>query len=541
MAACPALAALLLWPLPLVAHRALITSPLSEGVSHLWGWWAAMATRSPFTIETTLINFPEGSRLELIDPLHLVPFWLGSWVSPALGFNLVIWLGLVVSGWAGWLLVREAHAGTGGDPRNTPIEQQWLATCIGLSCPTLLAVAVDGITESLGTGWVGVQLALLLSLRRNRSASRLFAWGLSLVACVHSGPYNAVWMALLDLPVGLWMLRHTRLHVLPTLIAAVLCIPYGQALSERPSDMPGGSARIGALSSLESLEGIGLTVYTQPWRAGSQVGADILDLFVPAPFTGAYDIPSTAYLGMVTLVLTGIGIRRKSNRWWLVGAVIFALLALGPWLHLGGEPIGTERVRWMGPAGWAMTWTPLGRLTRWYRAGAVALLLLIPIAARALTGRRAAAACLLVLLDARWFAPLPATLPTQDARPSSALLDIQGPVAELPPVHPLFQADRPAHSNLLQQVFHGQAIAGTAHREQGAAANHPTFMALRRLVAGEPRPNDDAQRTLRALRERGFVWIAVYKDRVPTAGIEGGRAPLGPVYSEDESVVVFEL
>ena len=105
---------LLLWPLPLIFGQTILTSPLSEGPAHLWGWFAALHERAPFQIHTTLLNYPDGLSFELIDPVHALPYALGALWSPAAGFNLVLVWGLAVGGLAGALLAREAGAGLAG-------------------------------------------------------------------------------------------------------------------------------------------------------------------------------------------------------------------------------------------------------------------------------------------------------------------------------------------------------------------------------------------------------------------------------------------
>ena len=519
----------LLWPLPVVFRTALVTSPLSEGVTHLWIWWAAWTSHAPLSVTTKLLNYPDGLTVQVIDPLHLVPFALGWAFGPAAAFNAVLVWGVVVAGLGGLLLAREAGAGEGG---------QALGVAIAASAPTLLAVGCDGIAEGMGVGWVAVQLACLLALRRGATPGRVLALGASLAAGVLSGPYNAIWIAILDVPVGIWLLRRTRSHLIAALGAGILCSPYLLAISARDPNLPGGEARAG----------LGRPLVVMPWRASAERGVDLLDLFVPAPLTGGHsDLPHTAYLGVVTLALAAMGVSasRRSRgpaAWpWMVGMVVFAALALGPWLSIAGSfpTIGGRPL--VAPAGLLALYTPLGRLSRWYRAGAVAVFLLIPLAVRAVSGRRAWVAALAVLLDARLLAPLPRSLPTYADLPSPALIGRVGPIAELPPIHPMFFAGDSADLNLLLQMHHGQPTNGTVHSLPGLATNDPALRELRRISAGQPNATDSAVEASGELAKDGYQWLAVYRGFFPGNGIEALVGELGTPAGEDERVVVWRI
>ncbi|NWF80238.1 MAG: hypothetical protein HXY37_09350, partial [Chloroflexi bacterium] len=79
--------------------------------------------------------------------------------------------------------------------------------------------------------------------------------------------------------------------------------------------------------------------------------ADLADFFIPSqihPLLGrlaeqlqAYKSQThiqnkTVYLGVVSLVLAGFGLRGRSGRFWLLSALLFAILAMGPQLQVFG-------------------------------------------------------------------------------------------------------------------------------------------------------------------------------------------------------------
>ena len=317
---------LLLWPLPMVATENLIAAPYSEGPSHLWGYWAAIDAGS-IQFSSSQIRYPLGQEIQLIDPLHLVPYVVGMVIGgPALGYNFVLYFGLMVSGIAGMLLARIAGA---------QIEGRILGACIGLSVPGLLAIGVDGITEGLGAGWVGIQLVALLSLLRKPSRQLVAILALSGACCAWSGPYNAVWMAILDVPILLWALgKRTRRSagskaVLGVFLSVVLAVPFLIGAASLEGFGPGTEVRTAAVLPDPSL----------PWRGSWREGVDLLDLFVPSFFTPDHAAaPTTAYLGIVLLMASVWGLRRHPEmRLWFVGAMSFALLSLGPWWFVGGQ------------------------------------------------------------------------------------------------------------------------------------------------------------------------------------------------------------
>jgi hypothetical protein len=404
---------LCLWPGPWVATSALLVAPDQEGATHLWGLWAAWETGQPLVIETTLLAAPEGARVVLVDPAHLPVFGLGTALGGVvLGYNLVLYAGLVLASLGGAALARQA----GGDPR--------IGALVGATCPSLVANAADGQTEGFAVGWVALGLAALLEHRRQGGwrwgLAAALAWG----AAAYGGPYNGVWAAIIGGCILVWDLRRppqaarTAAVLLGT---ALLCLPLAQAIfTARDGALPGSAARAGLPALVED---------PSIYRGGERYGADLLDLFVPGPITGAEaPISHTAYLGVVALGAALLALRRDRSAWpYLAGALGFSALALGPYLFLAGSALQVGERPLLAPAGMLIVAAPtLGRLTRWYRAGAVATLLLAPLVSRLPLGRPRLGIGLAVALivDALLLAPLQWPLhhaPPPDARALGAL------------------------------------------------------------------------------------------------------------------------
>ena len=521
---------LLLWPLPVAGPDALLADPGGEAVRHVWAWWAALHEAAPFGGHTGLLAAPDGAWAPVIDPLHLlvaaVPMRT---LGPGAGLAAVLWLGLGVSGLAGVLLARESGLGPPG---------QRIGAALGASVPGLLGVAVDGITEGLGAGWVGLQLGLLLALARDPRPRRGLALGVALVAAVHAGPYNAVWCALIDVAVGLALLRRTRAHLLPGALAVLACVPFlSSALGQDP-DQPGGGLRTAPQPPPD----------TTAWRGAWRDGADLLDLFVPAPLTGHAPMASTAYLGAAALLLAGLGAwrwRRSGGRPgpWIGGAVAFAALSLGPFLVIEGDVFTLAGHRLGLPAGGLERVPPLDRITRWYRAGGVAVLLLVPLVGRAVPPRAWPLAALAILLDARLLSPIPLALPVRLLPTTTPLSGTAGPLAELPDVHPLGDPRQPADENLALQMVHGRPLGRARDDVAAGARERPGLASLRRAWRLPPGGEGAALARSGAagLRAAGFVQLALYPARLPGVGRGNLEAALGPPVVDRPDLLVFAL
>ena len=520
---------LLLWPLPRVGGSELLAAPGYEAASHVWGLWAAWTLKQPLVLRTDLLAWPDGVSLVLVDPIHLPWFGLGhALVGPALGFNLVLVGGLLVAGLAGALLAREVDA---------PVA---VGAVAAMATPPLLAAPGAGLTEDLGVGWVGLQLALLLRAKRTGRARDALLAALALGACAWAGPYNALLAAAVDLPVaGAWLWKAGRagtplrgaLRQLATvgLGGVLLAAPVAWAiLAQRAPDQPGSAARAGLPAP---------DVGPDRFRGGLMYGVDLLDPWLPAALTGGVpQVSHTGYLGIVALLAAGLALARQRRLWpWLAGAAGMLLLALGPHLSLAGRPLQLDGQPLLGPAGLLTLALPaLGRITRWYRAAAVAGLLLAPLVAVAVRGRPRAAALLVagLLLDSLLLAPLPWPLPSTPlphanawaalsaaapaglsaAAPTGLSTAPAGPVLELP----LATSGAPApgqwrDAGPLAQTLHGRPLGGammglppsTAARD--AQRRVQTLLRTGRLDAADQR----------ALRRDGFALLALRTTYLP--------------------------
>jgi hypothetical protein len=286
---------------------------------------------------------------------------------------------------------------------------------------------------------------------------------------------------------------------------------------------------------------------TDIFRGGIRTGADLTDPFLPGFLTGGEaDVSHTVYLGIVALVLVGLSARRSRTSWpWIGGALAMVLLALGPHWHVLGRTLRIGDSAILAPAGWLMQLPIFDRMTHWYRAGAIAHLLLIPPLAAAVSSlaiRHRAVVGLGLLVDLLLLAPLQWPLhhaPLPDAGPLTTLPDSRA-LLEIPPV----SADRPPPGlwrdmGALLQVQHGHATGGSPMGlgvSDTARSAQSSIESLLRQGTMDPRP-------LQTAMDEGFGWVVIYPDYRPMprdaeAHIE--RCLGSPVH-KDHRIWIFRL
>jgi hypothetical protein len=401
--------------------------------------------------------------------------------------------------------------------------------------PALLSNSAEGITESFAVGWCGVALAALL-MYLNPPHRR--AWGavaaFALAASVWGGPYNGAWSAALCGAVGVAHARQWRRLVPVAALAWIGAAPVlGSLLLERVDGLPGTASRARWVRPI-----LDATVF----RGGNLAGADVLDLALPGFVTGG-EAPAghTAYLGVFAILLAISSVVRDRSRWpWLAGAGAFAIAAMGLHVTLGGRLVEVGSATLLAPVGLLAKGAPvLLRLTRWYRAAAVAGLLLAPLVALVPSRARWLAGLLLVA-DACLLTPRAWPVRHFDARPSPvwAALDAPGALVELPPVQWAFVPEGGIRDeNLLQQTWHGRPNTGTFFNLSGGAASSREVSALMAVAIGKGRAGDAPER----LAGLGYRYVIVDRTRfggVPETALE---ATLGAPIIVDGHYVVYAL
>ena len=541
----PLLLALLLtpllvaWPLPRVWSEALLTVPEREAATHVWGLWAALQEGSPLRVHSDLLGYPEGVSLVLVDSGNLPFFALGSWAGPAAGYNTVLWGGLLLAGVAGALLARRL-----GGPA-------WLGAVLAMAAPPLLAASSEGATEAFGAGWVLLQLALLLRfLDAGRARDGLLA-ALALTMAWHCGPYNGIWAAGMDLAIALWIVargwsaepsaagRRRPALSRAALVgggALLLCLPLAWTmLGVQDPNLPGSISRASLPPAISA---------PLAFRGGLQHGADLLDPWLPLPLTGGEaPVSHTAYLGLVALVVAVIAVARHRRRWpWLAGALAFSLLSLGPELFLHGQPLTVGEQALPGPVGLLIgACPPLGRLAHWYRAGAVAALLLVPLVASQGRGWRGPVLAALVLADSVLAAPRAWPLPEAVPPSSPALRQLEpGALVEFPRTKGRSRTPRDwKYRNILAQADHGHPITDTMMELPMGPEAKRANVVVQRVASGNPISAWQRE----ALLAQGFRWVVLYPEllRRGERAASAFQRCFGAPVAEEPQLRVYDL
>lgn len=513
----------LLWPGPLVFTTELLTHPEREAASHVWGL-ASAELLQPFFVQSPDLSYPDGYSLVVADPGHVPLYALFGWLGPAAGYNGLLWLNLLLVGLGGAALAHREQA------------HPALGAALAMACPTLLASTAEGTTEDFAVGWVLIQLVLLLRLIDQPGWRRALPFAGALAMASYCGPYNGVWAGMLDLCIGLNLLRERRLaaakwSVVGALLAGGLVLPQLWALGQRTPGLPGTGERAGLPDVIEVTD----------YRGGLHHGADLLDPWLPGPLSGGHgEVSHTAYVGLAALLLALWAWRGdRSLRPWILGAVAMIALSLGPYFYFRGEVLTLGDRLALGPAGFLMqALPPLGRLTRWYRAGAVAsFLLLVPLLRLSRTRSWAPwpiaaliLADLLLMAPLQWplhHHPVPQTLPGQ-----GPLLTWPAQTTDLPPTGVWRD-----HS-VLHQTVHGRPIPVSFMEPAGPKAARTNRIVKLWLRSGHLGPREAQQ-----LQDQGWTQLVIYPRLLhgPGAWRSTLSGCLGPPLVDTAEVVLWDL
>ncbi|MCP4806901.1 MAG: hypothetical protein GY913_21085 [Proteobacteria bacterium] len=503
------------WPLPLVFTDHVLAHPHGEAAAHIWGLWTALSEGA--LIDSPGLRYPDGFRIVLVDPGNLPTFALGAPLGPAAAYNTALFFGFVIAGAGGALLSRHV----GGNP--------WVGALVAMCAPGLLASGSEGTTEDFGVGWVIVQLAFLLRWVSHSRKSDLVLAILSLAMAWYTGPYNGVWASGISGAVGLWLLVKDRAGALRAAAvgagALVLVAPLAWAvLTLRDPGMPGGS--------MHPHSGHVPEAFPNPefFRGGLWHGADLTDPWLPVLLTGGEaPVSRTAYVGMFALILSIWAVWRRRELWpLLAGSLAFTLVSFGPWLYLFGETVA------MGPVGWAESVVePITRLTRWYRAGAVAALLLAPLVSSIPYARFLVP---LVVLDALFLAPLQWPLHATPLPQVGPLAETEGALLEVPAfVTGLPPEGQWLDHTALAQILHERSVPGSMMGMGPPHSSRTAYVLAREASIGVGQVTHEERRWL---LEQGYTQVVVWKELAPRADL---TEVFGPPEYEDDTLAIHRL
>ncbi|MEY3210062.1 MAG: hypothetical protein RIT28_543, partial [Pseudomonadota bacterium] len=524
----------------------------ADTFNHIWGYWqvfqALAAGRSPLT--TDLLGYPSGGALYFIDLFGALRTWPVQWAfGPVVAYNVACWSNLWLAGVGAHLLAARVSGSS------------WAALVAGVgfaASPHLLGQAHNGISETLAVGFLPLFVWAALGLRAAPSRARAVVTGVMLGLCGLSNWYYGLFAGLVGLvfvaeslgrgpraallrPVLPWALLPAACLVLPALWAFRATMNTDAALVARDADFV-----------LASLIGHNVVDTLSFFRPGDHHSPDLLALYDER-------LRAVVYLGWVSLLLAAWGASSgaPTRRAWLALAVVSWVLALGPFLYIGGDHAllpGSVFVPLPFYALWASL--PLfSTISHAYRFVVLTQLALGVLAACALAQRPrltpilAPLAALAVLIDGALLSPADWPVPHADTNVPAVYAEIQGEgaVIDLPVSLQSLAQGRYA----LYQTQHGRPIP--------YALNNPTppILDARRLtrliidlersaVASPPPtlPMLDLLVSRDLLASEGFTAIVLHQHLYPQAMGEKLRVTLdralGPGV-EVEGAVLYAL
>lgn len=567
---------------PLILHLGeAIPGDSFDGWQNYWNfWWLKQSLvdspRDPYV--TDLLYHPTGVSLyfHTLNPFNGVvslPVQLTG--NLFLAYNAAVLLAFAAGGLGAYLL---ALTGLAADSPSPPGQRPlfWPAFLAGLIftfSPYHLAHLL-GHMQLIALQWIPFYVLYLLRglQRAQRGAltrADLFKPGLFLVLVGLCDWYYVVYCLLFTavaLPaawLALWRQRR-RARALPLTALRLLAAPLAAGLL---------FALVLSPLWLPMVREARATSFMVPLRSEAvRLSADLLGFFTPQgfhplwgqavrrwadrTFTSSFSEYSV-FAGFTPLFLAGVGVwfDWRRARFWLLSALIFALLALGPVLHIAGR---TDLLPGGGslplPDAWLYEYIPFMRIARSISRFDVMVMLALGLLAsrgaavlitRATHARRWLGPFLAALvLFEFWPAPYPVSLPDTPAwYQTLAQTPGQGAVLNLP-----MNWDRPGY--LLYQTVHGRPLTvGYISRDdpRTLTTRAPVLQALRAL--GPDILDIDLTRvgpSVLSWLDVDFVVLDFYKmpgarERTPTVAVaEALFAHSAPVY-EDERLRVYQV
>ncbi|NTU79560.1 MAG: hypothetical protein HGA45_09180 [Chloroflexales bacterium] len=536
-----ALALLALAPV-LPAPRTTIPGWYGDNVQHLYGvGWMAQAPLlglSPFT--DPRLNYPDdldlmATELAYLSNLAVAPI---TWVlGPVFSYNLIIFLGLFLSGYFTYLWALRVTGGRAG---------ALAAGAIFLLSPYRLAHAVGHL-----------QLVATFGLP-------LFFWALD-DTLTRAGRR---WAQALGLAGATFLVGSASQYYL----VICLVIGAGYALMLTLPDL-GALARRGWLAALAVVAGA--LVSAAPYLAIVQSGvlesynirdtrlwsADPLNFLLPHqdhPLWGQlikavrpepYWVEKTLYVGLVALALAVFAIiatrggQRRRVLSWAGAAALAALFALGTDLHINNQPLSADSPLWL-PA-YYLGQLPFVQMIRvWARFGVVTALFVallagvgVSLVAARLRGRRTLALALIGALLVIDLAPMRLQTTPVGERAVDRWLAAQPP--------DVLAAPLPAYNNpvnygsLFGSLFHGHHLPAYMHPVHMT----PAYARFRELAIRFPAPG-----VASALRAQGYDYLLLERKYFNGTNapdwplVEAGlAADKAPIIAELDGVVVVDL
>lgn len=448
------------WPLVLDPVTQVVGGPRTDAYNSLWSYWfvAQGIQGGEFPIQTTLLNFPEGGRLLVADPLNALlasPFTL-VWGAPK-AYALMVLLHLTFAGLFADILGRRL----GG--------RGWIA---GLAYPwsaVVLAHLQNGSSEAAGVAWLPLAALACFSVVSTPTVSlvRTVGAAVALAACgLGGGWYAGIDAYLLAACIVVFAPGGRRL--LPALLLGVVLVAPAAYAFRALSTATDGLLDIKAGNDLARIRRtIGSLDVRVPWHTGDFRAPNFRRLV-----QNASDLVHTAYIGYALL---GLALWKGRNRALWVATLAAFVLAHGPVLLLDGRPVAFFGRALPLPYAFVEQLPGFGSLSLLFR-----LATLIPLGLGLLADRAHPAWALLILAEARTVSPaagLPQVSRAASVAPYAALAMAEpGAVISLPAGY--------TRTRLYEQSLHGKPLVASINSGMNATGL-AVLAALREVERGD--------------------------------------------------------
>jgi hypothetical protein len=332
-----ALAVFLTWPTALRLTTAVPGNGF-DSWQNMWNmWWLRKALLEGYNpYFTPMLYYPQGATL-LLQTLNPLNFLVSLPVHALLGlvaaYNFVVIFSLTMGGLCAYAVARDVGASRAA---------ALVGGAIYASSGYLLAQVMGGHTHMMAAWPIPLAVLALRRAQAVPTAPRIaiagVALALNLLADWQYFLFVLIWAGWYALA-KLWESRAWR-SILPACgavaVALVLASPLIVATARASAEVPTAATEGGPTFRLET-------------------SVDLADLAIPSqlhPLWGlvaeglqSYKVEThiqskTAYLGLVAVLLAAFGVRAREGRFWLLSAIVFVVLAMGPMLQVGGWRTG---------------------------------------------------------------------------------------------------------------------------------------------------------------------------------------------------------
>jgi hypothetical protein len=531
-----------LWPLVRRFATAMAGDGFDRYVFQWANWWIIHAlSRGQSPYHTRMIFYPQGVELHFLSFSWLNTFvwWpLQALVGNLAAYNFTVWWSWPLAGFGAYLLAREMF-----DDRRAA----FVAGLIYAFYP--YHFAQRNHLNLLSIQWIPFSLLFLIRATRR---GRLWDGVISGLFFAFSGLSSWHHMTLSGMMGGLWLLyawlTERDLWSGKTW-RALLALAATVALLTGPFLVPLAWANFANPSGQDPY--LGRERETQ---------TDLVAYFLPNlyhPLWGDVAAPvhrrflrnkdHAVALGYVPFVLVVYGLLRwrkdRQARFWLIGLLVFWLLALGPFPRINGEPYPHIPLPYR-LVGWSLPVRSLRNPERFNIIVGLCLALSGGVSVKSLlhrlSGRRVALGAIalstLVLLE-YWSWPFPTRLP-----------DVPGFYHQLAAEPGDFAvADLPITNDLSKRYMYYQTVHGkptiTGHVSRPPADAYDFIASnglLRAMWQGRrPDPAGDASAELVPLANAGIRYLIVHKDQMSAeqSAALASYLPSSPVFADEELIV----